>query len=64
MFADINENGAQEAATESKKFASNPAYRAIAVRVDVTDEASVQAMVDTAMEEFGRIDYFVNSAGV
>ncbi|KAJ8066332.1 hypothetical protein OCU04_005406 [Sclerotinia nivalis] len=60
LFADINEKGAEESAIESKKYASNPAYRAIFTRVDIT-ENSVQA---TAIQEFGRIDYNVNSAGV
>jgi NAD(P)-dependent dehydrogenase (short-subunit alcohol dehydrogenase family) len=30
----------------------------------VTDEASVQNMVDMTVKECGRIDYLVNSAGV
>ena len=64
VLADINEQDAQESAEKSKKFAKNPHYRAIAVKVDVANEASVQAMVDTAVKEFGRIDYSVNSAGV
>ena len=37
---------------------------ALAVRCDVTDEASVQAMVDKTMATFGRIDILVNNAGV
>lgn len=32
--------------------------------MDVRDDASVQAMVDTVVKEFGRIDYSVNCAGV
>lgn len=32
--------------------------------VDVTDVDSVQTMVDAAIAEFGRINYFVHSAGV
>ncbi|KAK3172342.1 hypothetical protein OEA41_005663 [Lepraria neglecta] len=64
LFADINKQGAQESAEMSKKFAKNPEYRAIAVKVDVTDPESVQSMVDTAIKEFGRIDHSVNSAGV
>lgn len=38
--------------------------RALPVRVDVTDEDSVRAMVQAALEEFGRIDILVNNAGV
>lgn len=36
---------------------------AIAVQVDVRYEDQVQAMVDAAMERFGRIDYLINNAG-
>jgi citronellol/citronellal dehydrogenase len=38
--------------------------RAIAVRCDVTDEESVNAMVKRTLEEFGRIDILVNNAGI
>lgn len=64
VFADRDESGAREAAERSKAFASNPAYSAIAVHVEVTDVDSVKNMVDAALEGEGRIDYFVHSAGV
>jgi NAD(P)-dependent dehydrogenase (short-subunit alcohol dehydrogenase family) len=35
---------------------------AIAVRVDVSDEASTRAMADAAMKRFGRIDGLINNA--
>jgi citronellol/citronellal dehydrogenase len=38
--------------------------RALAVRCDVTDEASVDAMVQRTLDEFGRIDILVNNAGI
>ncbi|OGO52373.1 MAG: hypothetical protein A2148_10365 [Chloroflexi bacterium RBG_16_68_14] len=38
--------------------------RALPVRTDVTDEESVQAMVRTTLEEFGRIDILINNAGI
>jgi citronellol/citronellal dehydrogenase len=38
--------------------------RALAVRCDVTDEASVAAMVETTLAEFGRVDVLVNNAAV
>ena len=34
------------------------------VNTDVTDEASVQAAIDTALEQMGRIDVCVNCAGI
>lgn len=39
-------------------------YKAHALQVDVREESSVQEMVDKAKSLFGRIDYFVNTAGV
>ncbi len=38
--------------------------RALPVRCDVTDEASVGAMVEKTLAEFGRIDILVNNAAV
>ncbi len=64
VLADINEEGAQAAAEESSKLATHPSFRAIAVKVDITDETSVENMVEVALKEFARIDYNVNSAGV
>jgi len=37
---------------------------ALAVRCDVTDEISVNAMVEKALAEFGRVDVLVNNAAV
>ena len=38
--------------------------RALGVRTDVSDAASVRAMVDAAVARFGRIDVLVNNAAV
>lgn len=38
--------------------------RALAVEVDVSDPESVDKMVKTTQQEFGRIDILVNSAGI
>ena len=64
VFADQDVGGARDAAEKSKRLASHSDYRYLIVRVDITDVKSVQAMVDAAVKEFGRIDYSVNCAGV
>ncbi|KAL1859046.1 hypothetical protein Daus18300_009684 [Diaporthe australafricana] len=64
VFADINDEAAKEAAEESKSYAKNAEYRAISVKLDIAEKDSVQNLVDTAVKEFGRIDYAVNSAGI
>jgi len=38
--------------------------RAVYVPTDVTDAAQIEAMVERALQEFGRIDILVNNAGV
>lgn len=38
--------------------------RALAAKTDVTDEASVGAMVERTVEEFGSLDILVNNAGL
>jgi len=63
-FADINLAAAELAASESRTQAINPEFRAIAIEVDVSKEESVEKMVKIVNDEFGRIDYSVNSAGV
>ncbi|MGE0141298.1 MAG: SDR family NAD(P)-dependent oxidoreductase [Ilumatobacteraceae bacterium] len=44
--------------------AASPASKAIAVRVDVRDEAATRAMAAAAVEAFGRIDVLVNNAAI
>ncbi len=38
--------------------------RAVGVSVDVTDRQRIDAMVRTALDEYGRIDVLVNNAGI
>ncbi|KAI5867645.1 NAD(P)-binding protein [Durotheca rogersii] len=64
LFGDTNYDGVANAARESKSLASNPTYQALSVKLNVTDPSSVKAMMDLAVKEFGRIDYFVNAVGV
>lgn len=38
--------------------------RALALALDVTDEAQVQAMAERTLDAFGRVDILVNNAGI
>jgi len=58
VVADLNEEKAKETASAIKD------RRAMAVKVDVTDEAAVSAMVDRTVQEFGRLDILVANAGI
>lgn len=64
LFADVSADAAAHAAEESKNIATNQSYKALSIKVDVRSSDSVQAMVDYAAKEFGRIDYCINAAGV
>lgn len=57
VIADLNLPLAQEVAAALQE-------RALAVRVDVTDEESVAGMIAATVEHFGGLDLFVSNAGV
>jgi 3-oxoacyl-[acyl-carrier protein] reductase len=59
VVADINAAGAQEAAAEIAGLGR----RTLVVETDVADQGQVQAMVQSAIETFGRVDILVNNAG-
>lgn len=56
VLADLNEAGAREVAAHLPK--------AIAIRADVSDEASVTSMVKSAVDAFGKLDILVNNAAI
>lgn len=58
VVADIK--GGEETAAILRKAG----HQAIAVDVDVSDEAQVQGMVERALAEFGRVDVLVNNAAL
>ena len=60
VAADVNIDGAR--ATVHEITASGG--KAVAVEVDISDEAQVQAMVKTAVENFARVDIMFCIAGV
>jgi 3-oxoacyl-[acyl-carrier protein] reductase len=60
VVADLNLAGAREVLPEVKQYGG----KAIAVELNVTDEASVRRMVAETINEFGKIDILVNNAGI
>ena len=61
VIADIDEVAAR--ATAHQLAAGDP-ERAFALRVDVSDPTSVQALVAAVLERCGQIDVLVNNAGI
>lgn len=59
VVADIHATSAQETAAEIESLGR----QALAITTDVADQQQVQAMVQQAIETFGRIDILVNNAG-
>ncbi len=53
-----------EAAEEAAKRLQTEGFSAVAVAVDVGDEASVNAMVEKVLSLWGRIDILINNAGI
>jgi 2-deoxy-D-gluconate 3-dehydrogenase len=60
MLAARKAEKAEAALAELKRLGAEAAF----VAVDVTDEASCRAMVETTVERFGRLDILVNNAGM
>ncbi len=60
VVADLNEEQANKVAAEVVAADG----KAIAVKVDVANRASAQAMVDKAIESFGRVDVLINNAAI
>lgn len=59
VVTDINIENAQKVANEIKEQGN----KAIAVKTDVTKIAEVEALMNKAVEEFGKLDILVNNAG-
>ena len=59
VISDISESAGKKTAEEVSKTGS----KAIFVKCDVTSSEQVQAMANTAVDKFGKIDILVNSAG-
>lgn len=60
IIADIDHGAAERVAAEVREAGR----QALAVRCDVAQEREIEALVGAAVADFGRIDIFVNNAGV
>ena len=60
VLADISD----EWATEAERSLTERGFEALFVHTDVRESAQVNAMVDAAVERFGRVDILVHGAGV
>ncbi|PNP38828.1 hypothetical protein TGAMA5MH_09051 [Trichoderma gamsii] len=62
--ADISSKAASTVVAELQQVASNSSFKATQYALDVVDAKSVQMMITKVVEEFGRVDYAVNCAGI
>src|SRR5580704_11023953 len=53
----------REELEETRRLSELPIERALIVLIDLADEESAEAVIDTALDLFGRIDVLVNNAG-
>ncbi len=60
----ITSRHADEAATTAEQIAKDFGHKAIGIESDVTNPAAVDALVQRAMDEFGKIDILINNAGI
>lgn len=60
VVADMNSEGVKGSVADIEAAGG----KAFGITVDITSPESVQIMVDTVMDRFGRIDVLVNNAGI
>lgn len=61
VVLDVKDEEAKAAAAEAERVCGR---RALALHLDVTDPENVRRVMDTVVDEFGRIDVLVNNAGL
>lgn len=59
VLSDLNEEALKE--TKSSDFSS---FETLETKCDVSQEADIKNMVESAKEKFGRVDVMVNNAGI
>lgn len=60
----LTSRNANEAESAAKQIAEDYGYHAVGIQADVTSPDNVDAMVGTAIREFGKIDVLINNAGI
>jgi NAD(P)-dependent dehydrogenase (short-subunit alcohol dehydrogenase family) len=60
VVCDLNLEGAQKVADQVNAMGK----KAIAIKTDVVSESDMQAMLDTVLATFGRLDVMINNAGI
>lgn len=60
VLTDINAEGVEKAAEDLK----NLGFEAIGLKADVTSEADIENMIETANKTYGRLDVLINNAGL
>lgn len=59
----INYSRSEDAAKETARQAEAAGAKTLLYRADVSDDATVRAMLETTEKEFGRLDALINNAG-
>ncbi|KRW92370.1 3-oxoacyl-ACP reductase [Alicyclobacillus tengchongensis] len=60
----VNYLGSAEAAAQAADLVAERGVRALVVKADVSQSEEAAKLVDTALEEFGRVDILINNAGI
>ena len=60
----VNYSRSEEAAKATARDAEAAGARTLLYRCDVSDDASVRAMLEATKEKFGRLDVLINNAGI
>lgn len=63
VLCDINQDAVKQTAAECEQAAGVPG-RCVGVKCDVTSRSECQSFIDTAINQFGRIDILVLCAGI